>query len=90
MWHASIAHHGRRGIDSYDQLTRAVRAVQGVGDTTLGEWMEMPGHILHLRRRLSAAEVAETGMVLRDVRGTPEADRLLDPVRHRLPPGYTE
>jgi hypothetical protein len=56
----------------------------------LGEWIERGERAWHLRRRLSTAEVAVSGCVLRDIRGTPEADLLLAPLRHRLPAGYTE
>lgn len=45
---------------------------------------------MHYRRRLSALEVLHTGLVIRDVRGTPEYDRLLEPVRQWLPAGYSE
>jgi hypothetical protein len=52
----------------------AERALQGVGDATLGEWRER-GHngVVHIRRRLSDAERAEAGgLNVRDVRGTDE------------------
>ncbi len=48
-------------------------ALTDVGDADLGEWWERgskPG-LVHLRRRLSAAEQALTGDV-RDIRGMPE------------------
>lgn len=69
---------------------RAMRALHGVGDHDLGQWLERPRAVLHIRRRLSLAEVLATGMVMRDVRGTPDYDRLLQPVRHLLPAGYEE
>ena len=43
-----------------------------MGDPALGEWTERGRGASHLRRRLSAAEAAQTGPV-RDIRGTPEA-----------------
>jgi hypothetical protein len=67
----------------------AFLALVGVGDTTLGEWQEWTGKAYHIRRRLTDAEAALVGPVV-DVRGTPEAERRLARVRHRLPKGYTE
>lgn len=93
VWHASIAYHGpARGLNGIAgaRLDRAMRHLRGVGDPTLGEWVEHTPRATHLRRRLSAAEVAASGCVMRDVRGTPEADLLLAPYRHRLPAGYHE
>lgn len=100
MWHASIASHGDNGqvqrMDSRwrppPQLywQRAEKVLRGVGDASLGEWRDVGDGAVHLRRRLSALEQAQRGLVVRDVRGTPEADELLAPVRHLLPAGYHE
>jgi hypothetical protein len=91
VWHASLAHHGRRPVaDDADYLTRCERALQGVGDPLLGEWLHRGARAWHLRRRLSAVEVAASGLVMRDVRGTPEVEARLAPVRHLLPPGFHE
>ena len=48
--------------------------LNGVGDASLGEWVEAGERgVFHVRRRLSAAEQEEFGIpVVRDVRGTPE------------------
>lgn len=73
-----------------ERLERARRALHGVGDAALGEWVENTPRATHLRRRLSAIEVAGSGCVMRDVRDTAEADALLAPVRHLLPAGYVE
>lgn len=93
MWHASIAYHGslhHRSMNTIisEQTERAFRALRGVGDGHLGQWVEKPRDVIHLRRRLSTVEAA--GFILRDVRGTPEAEQLLAPLRRYLPPGYTE
>jgi hypothetical protein len=61
-----------------------------VGDHTLGQWTEVGGIAMHLRRRLSSVERDVTGLVVRDIRGTPEADDRLDAVRKWLPDGYSE
>jgi hypothetical protein len=73
-----------------EHLARAERALQGVGDADAGQWVEVGVAAMHLRRRLSAAEVSASGLVVRDVRGTPEAELRLALVRHLLPAGYTE
>lgn len=87
VWHASIA---PRGIVLAEATLRrfAFAALAGVGDATLGEYEEpLNGRAFHLRRRLSAEEHALVGEVV-DVRGTPEAERRLRPVRHLLPAGW--
>ena len=69
---------------------RAERALRGVGDSLLGEWVEYGVRAVHLRRRLSPAEQAKSGLSMRDVRGTVEAVDRLAAVRAWLPPGYVE
>lgn len=90
VWHASICYHGRRPPPATEHFARAVRAVQGVGDATLGEWVDIGDIAVHYRRRLSVNEQLEHGLVVRDVRDTEEAEFLLDAVRAWLPPGYSE
>lgn len=64
----------------------ARRFLNGVGDASLGEWEEEGGGgIVHVRRRLSVAEMDEYGVTeVRDIRGTPEEQerfhRLLEDV----------
>lgn len=77
----------RPGMAVLRQMAR--QALAGVGDPSAGEWEEEGVVAFHLRRRLNAAEAASVGQVL-DVRGTPEALRRLRPVRHLLPPGWSE
>lgn len=67
-----------------------MRALRGVGDARFGEWVEHGIRAVHVRRRLSLVEQMATGLVIRDVRGTAEAERLLDAVRTWLPVGYRE
>jgi hypothetical protein len=69
---------------------KARQALEGVGDASLGEWMETGRAAVHLRRRLSDAEVEEGAFKVVDVRGTPEATARLEPVRRWLPPGWDE
>lgn len=86
MWHASIA---PQGIVLAEATLRryAFAALAGVGAAQLGEYEEYSGRAFHLRRRLSLTERALVGEVV-DVRGTPEAERRLRPVRHLLPAGW--
>jgi hypothetical protein len=50
-----------------------MRALNGVGDLALGQWVEDGDRgVAHVRRRLSAEEVRATGIVVRDIRGTDE------------------
>lgn len=86
MWHASVATTGMIPFVSA-MGTLARRALDGVGDPSLGEWSEWTGRAYHLRRRLSAAEAEQVGEVV-DIRGTHEADLRLMPVAHLLPPGW--
>lgn len=69
---------------------RVYRALSGVGDDLAGEWLERSDRAVHLRRRLSAREAAQFGLVMRDIRGTPEAEVRLAPLRGILGAGYTE
>jgi hypothetical protein len=86
VWHASIAPQGV--VLAEATLRRyAYVALTGVGDSKLGEYEEFSGRAFHLRRRLSLVEQADVGHVI-DVRGTPEAERRLRPVRHLLPAGW--
>lgn len=86
MWHASIAPRGI--VLAEGTLHRyALAALVGVGDARLGEFEEYSGRAFHLRRRLSSEEQLLVGEVV-DVRGTPEAERRLRPVRHLLPAGW--
>ncbi len=62
----------------------AIKALDGVGDATAGEWHEFTGYAYHLRRRLTAEEAAISGDVC-DLRGTPEATQRLEAIRAALP-----
>jgi len=89
VWHASAA--GLPGLSLSDDTLRtvALRALEGVGDVTLGEWEERGRKAYHVRRRLSAAEQVGIGEAV-DVRGTPEAERRFEAVQRYLPPGWRE
>lgn len=62
-------------------------ALDGVGDPTLGEWVEVGNTAMHLRRRLSALEQLAVGPVI-DVRGTAEGNARVERARRFLPPGF--
>lgn len=67
VWHVSVKHPTRAREE-----TIARDELAGVGDATLGEWLEVTERATHLRRRLSSTEEAVTGPLL-DIRGTKEA-----------------
>lgn len=67
---------------------RARRALAGVGDPALGEWVEVGRVALHLRRRLTAAEQGD--LVVRDVRHTTEAAMRAATVARWNPYGFTD
>lgn len=76
VWHASVA-----GLKSFEDLEKIARmTLKGVGDSSLGEWVQRRiltvGNIVHIRRRLSLEEQKVTGPAV-DIRGTPEAERRL-------------
>ena len=75
VWHAS-----GRGSSRDGSLAIARRALEEVGDSSLGEWIEdgtVDTRVVHVRRRLSSREAGNRGIVVRDIRGTPEEERRL-------------
>lgn len=75
MWHAS-----GRSIGGQSSAQIARNALRGVGDATLGEWLESGSRgIVHVRRRLSLGEQETFGIpFVRDIRGSDEErDRLV-------------
>jgi hypothetical protein len=86
VWHASVS--GRLTFDAPVLLAQAQKALHGVGDAQLGEWMERPGRVLHLRRRLTAHEMRTAGIDgPRDIRGTAEEEKRLAKVMPYIPEG---
>jgi hypothetical protein len=73
VWHASAAPYKSTFSPSKHELRAlALKALEGVGDASLGQWEEWTGKAFHVRRRLSAEEQKDVGPVV-DVRGTQEA-----------------
>ena len=71
MWHASVMMASQA-----DRLSAAINALQGVGDATLGEWIEHRSAV-HIRRRLSLREQIASGLQMTDMRGTQQGlDRI--------------
>jgi hypothetical protein len=68
----------------------AEQALAGVGDVSLGEWWERGPTAVHLRRRLSDAEVKEGDFIVTDLRGTSEAEARLTACARWLPAGWKE
>ncbi len=90
VWHASVSSR-LYGIDHAKYFDVAELALRGVGDATLGEWREVGGVAVHLRRRLTVAEMRDAGIeAVCDVRGTEEFTRRLQAMRPHLPAGLRE
>lgn len=96
MWHVSTSLapsfrlYGGRGasLTARGFLRRAAEEVlAGVGNATLGQWEEWnaAAGVLHLKRRLSAAEQELVGEP-RDIRGTPEEREIMQRLARELPP----
>jgi hypothetical protein len=66
VWHASVSGFG-------DCRAQALRALEGVGDESSGQWEEQGEKAYHVRRRLSVSEVKVAhGLSVCDIRSTPE------------------
>jgi hypothetical protein len=78
----------RTGLSKAALEYEARVALLGVGDPML-EWVETSEQAVHLRRRLTSDEAELVGPV-RDIRGSNEARRRLNGVRHLLPVGWNE
>lgn len=74
VWHASICpRYSSVGAVLATAWEVADVELRGVGDATLGEWREIGHTAVHLRRRLTVAEMRQGGIVdVCDVRGTVE------------------
>lgn len=83
MWHASVAAQGA-ALPESSLRELAHRALDGVGDASLGEWYEKGERAVHLRRRLSVGEQRSVGSAV-DVRGTDEQIRRAAKVQCYLP-----
>ena len=84
MWHAS-----GRGHKRYDSLVIVRSALRGVGDASLGEWLEdsdTGSGVVHLRRRLSREEqeAFNIGEPI-DIRGTDRERELVQKVLEEAP-----
>lgn len=87
VWHASAAPYPIKSKIDNDYLRfRALSALNGVGDSSLGEWEEIGNRTYHIRRRLSKEEAEIVGPVV-DIRGTPEVNARLQSVRYII--GYS-
>lgn len=65
----------------------AERELRGVGDAALGEWREVGDKAVHVRRRLTAAEMKSSAIgAVCDVRGTTEYVQRIERMWPFLPP----
>lgn len=80
VWHASVMNSG--SVFTAQLLAR--RALDGVGDASLGEWND-ERKAVHIRRRLSALEEAASGLSMRDLRGQGEGMTRLNKLFAQFP-----
>jgi hypothetical protein len=80
----------RRGQSRSTIERIAKRELTGVGDPTLGEWLEFGVIALHLRRRLTPAEQASVGPAIDIRHDRAQGYRRPAPVRHIVGANYTE
>lgn len=88
MWHVSIApRFALPAINATAAVFKeAVEQLDGVGAAALGEWREVGDLAVHLRRRLTAAEMSRARIeAVVDVRGTDEHKRRVDAILPFLP-----
>lgn len=79
VWHASAA----SGAGDAVAWAMAEKALEGVGDASLGEWRQRGESAVHLRRRLSADEQGD--LTVRDIRGSDEERQRQDALFHEAP-----
>jgi hypothetical protein len=85
VWHTSVSGFGL----SDDTLrAKALRVLEGVGDSRLGQWEERGPKAFHIRRRMTDEEAKRVGGVS-DIRGTNEATKRFERMRPYLPLGWT-
>jgi hypothetical protein len=86
VWHVSVS-------PRFSPISLAVlwkiadHELRGVGDAALGEWREVGDLAVHLRRRLTPAEMRAGGIAtVWDVRGTVEHALRIEKMLPHLPP----
>ena len=84
MWHVSVSGVFGQSWGLLEEIARDV--LRGVGNASQGEWLERGDIAIHLRRRLSRAEMRHAGLdEVVDVRGADEARVRIDRMRAFLP-----
>lgn len=88
MWHASVSPRFSSVPFVLATLWEiAAHELRGVGDATLGEWREVGDKAVHLRRRLTVAEMKAGAIAaVCDVRGTVEYVQRIERMWPFLPP----
>jgi hypothetical protein len=79
VWHVSV-----RAMTDVKAIMTCFAALEGLGDSELGQWEEAPQGF-HLRRRLSYKEMVSRGLNVRDLRGTEEGKRRIDNIIRTVP-----
>jgi hypothetical protein len=86
VWHASVSPRAP-SIPILALWALAEGVLRGVGDPALGEWRDVGDIAIHLRRRLTPAEMRAGAIAaVVDIRGTPEHGARIDRIRPYLPP----
>ena len=82
VWHCSVSPKWRAEV--------AASVIRNVGQGEV--FLEDGGVAIHMRRHITDSELAQIGGpgAIRDVRGTPEEEERLAPVRAYLPKDWTE
>lgn len=85
MWHASVHRQGKGPAHTPALLSAALRALRGVGDRTLDNWIErsIDSRTVHVKLRVLDSELVDE---LVDIRGTSEAARRIELIRSLNPP----
>ena len=78
MWHASVM------MKYGDRMHAAMRALEGVGDPALGEWVETHSAV-HIKRRLSMQEQITSGLQMIDMRGTEQGKERIMKIAQVVP-----
>lgn len=91
VWHCSVS--SPDPVTEYDLLKLCEKHLSGVGDKSLGEWVQATRKpdslVVHLRRRTTPQEEVVIGP-LKDIRNTQEARIRVARLLARVPPNVRQ